>query len=307
MCGHTFLYSPPVRAVRDLIDAGELGELYFVSRQSRQPRPSPARRERDLGSRPARLLDSPLLARRPAEDDPRDRAGLDRPGHRRRRVHDDGVPIGVDRERRAQLARAQQAAANRDRRLARRWSSTRTARAEAIKIFDRGVDLQGSRDLRRIPALLPKRATSSRRSCRPRSRSRCRSPISCERSAPGERPQCDLGLARDVVRLAEAAHASLASGGERVALRGGHASCHRSRDAVLRTPLCALPSPMRLRSSTRAFRPSPAASARDSALRRLLAAGDAVAVMVALAHCARRLPGRRRPGTGSCGASSWFR
>ena len=31
MCGHTFLYSPPVRTVRELIDAGELGELYFMS------------------------------------------------------------------------------------------------------------------------------------------------------------------------------------------------------------------------------------------------------------------------------------
>src|SRR2546421_7573719 len=27
MCGHTFLYSPPVRAVRELIEAGELGDL----------------------------------------------------------------------------------------------------------------------------------------------------------------------------------------------------------------------------------------------------------------------------------------
>jgi predicted dehydrogenase len=31
MCGHTFLYSPPVRKVKQLIDAGELGELYFIS------------------------------------------------------------------------------------------------------------------------------------------------------------------------------------------------------------------------------------------------------------------------------------
>jgi predicted dehydrogenase len=31
MCGHTFLYSPPVRAVKDLIDTGELGDLYFIS------------------------------------------------------------------------------------------------------------------------------------------------------------------------------------------------------------------------------------------------------------------------------------
>jgi predicted dehydrogenase len=31
MCGHTFLYSPSVRAVRALIEAGDLGDLYFVS------------------------------------------------------------------------------------------------------------------------------------------------------------------------------------------------------------------------------------------------------------------------------------
>jgi predicted dehydrogenase len=31
MCGHTFLYSPPVRAVKSLIDQGELGDIYFVS------------------------------------------------------------------------------------------------------------------------------------------------------------------------------------------------------------------------------------------------------------------------------------
>src|SRR5262245_59493193 len=31
MCGHTFVYSPPVRAVKSLIDAEELGEIYFLS------------------------------------------------------------------------------------------------------------------------------------------------------------------------------------------------------------------------------------------------------------------------------------
>jgi predicted dehydrogenase len=31
MCGHTFLYSPSVRAVKGLLDEGELGELYFIS------------------------------------------------------------------------------------------------------------------------------------------------------------------------------------------------------------------------------------------------------------------------------------
>ncbi len=31
MCGHTFLYSPAVRAVHDMISQGELGAVYFVS------------------------------------------------------------------------------------------------------------------------------------------------------------------------------------------------------------------------------------------------------------------------------------
>jgi predicted dehydrogenase len=31
MCGHTFLYSPPVKTVKTLIDELELGDLYFVS------------------------------------------------------------------------------------------------------------------------------------------------------------------------------------------------------------------------------------------------------------------------------------
>jgi predicted dehydrogenase len=31
MCGHTFLYSPPVRAVRRMLDADGLGEVYFAS------------------------------------------------------------------------------------------------------------------------------------------------------------------------------------------------------------------------------------------------------------------------------------
>jgi predicted dehydrogenase len=31
MPGHTFLYSPPVMMIRELIEAGELGEIYFIS------------------------------------------------------------------------------------------------------------------------------------------------------------------------------------------------------------------------------------------------------------------------------------
>jgi predicted dehydrogenase len=31
MCGHTFLYSPPVRAVKRMISEGKLGDIYFIS------------------------------------------------------------------------------------------------------------------------------------------------------------------------------------------------------------------------------------------------------------------------------------
>src|SRR5690349_10902605 len=31
MCGQTFLYSPPVRAVKRMLDSGELGDVFFIS------------------------------------------------------------------------------------------------------------------------------------------------------------------------------------------------------------------------------------------------------------------------------------
>jgi predicted dehydrogenase len=31
MCGHTFVYSPPVRRIKELLDRSELGEVFFVS------------------------------------------------------------------------------------------------------------------------------------------------------------------------------------------------------------------------------------------------------------------------------------
>ncbi len=31
MCGHTFIYSPPVRAIKRMVEAGTLGEIYFIS------------------------------------------------------------------------------------------------------------------------------------------------------------------------------------------------------------------------------------------------------------------------------------
>ena len=31
MCGHTFIYSPPVRAIKRMLEAGTLGDIYFIS------------------------------------------------------------------------------------------------------------------------------------------------------------------------------------------------------------------------------------------------------------------------------------
>ena len=63
MPGHTFLYSPPVNRIRELIHAGELGEIYFISmsRVNLGLHQSDVSVIWDLGS--ARLLDPPVLAR----------------------------------------------------------------------------------------------------------------------------------------------------------------------------------------------------------------------------------------------------
>ena len=31
MCGHTFIYSPPVRAIKEMLESGILGDIYFIS------------------------------------------------------------------------------------------------------------------------------------------------------------------------------------------------------------------------------------------------------------------------------------
>ena len=33
MVGHTFVFSPPVRKVKEIIERGELGDIYFVTTQ----------------------------------------------------------------------------------------------------------------------------------------------------------------------------------------------------------------------------------------------------------------------------------
>ena len=49
MVDHTFLFTGAVRKIRQLIDDGALGKIYYYDSIAGQPRPVPARRQRGLG------------------------------------------------------------------------------------------------------------------------------------------------------------------------------------------------------------------------------------------------------------------
>ena len=85
--------------------------------EPREPRIAPVRRQCRVGSRPARFLDPSLLARGDAVPRRGDEPQLHLPEHPRRRFHQPRVRTGCHRTRRALVARAEQAAANDDRRL----------------------------------------------------------------------------------------------------------------------------------------------------------------------------------------------
>ena len=94
MPGHTFLYSPPVRTDPRADRLGDARRDPLHLDEPGQPRPAPVRRERRLGSRPARLLDPPLLARRDARArSPRSSARCIIPEGIRRRVHQPRVRL----------------------------------------------------------------------------------------------------------------------------------------------------------------------------------------------------------------------
>jgi predicted dehydrogenase len=217
MCGHTFLYSPPVRAVRELIHSGDLGKLYFVSAS----RVNLGLHQRDvsviwdLGPHDFSILlywlgGAPNTIRATGRDSIvpgiADVAFVTM-------EYGSGLIASVElswlapsKLRRTVIVGSKRMVVYED------------GGAEAIKIYDRGVDYRdpetfGEYQLsyRSGDILSPKLATEE--------------PLALEvgaflRAIRGERPEHDLSLARDVVRLAEAAHVSLANGGERVALTG---------------------------------------------------------------------------------------
>jgi predicted dehydrogenase len=218
MCGHTFLYSPPVRAVRELIDSGELGKLYFVSAS----RVNLGLHQRDvsviwdLGPHDFSIL----------------LYWLGRAPNTIRATGRDSIVPGiadvafVTMEFGSGLIASVELswlAPSKLRRTvvvgSKRMVVYEDGGAEPIKVYDRGVDYKdpetfGEYQLsyRSGDILSPKLSTEE--------------PLSLEVGdflraiSSRERLPHHLSLARDVVRLAEAAHTSLANGGERVGLSG---------------------------------------------------------------------------------------
>ena len=140
MPGHTFLYSPPVDAIHELIASGELGELA----SSRRAGSTSGLHQSDvsvMGSRPARLLDPALLARRNADARQRAHPRLHRSGDPRRRLHRPRVRFRYDRARRAFLA-----APSKLRRTtivgSKKMVVYDDTSNEPVRVFDSGVDLK---------------------------------------------------------------------------------------------------------------------------------------------------------------------
>ena len=155
MPGHTFLYSPPVTLIRDLIASRRARRDLLHLDEPREPRPSPARRQRRLGSRRrttsrscATGWTSMPVSRR------RDARGLHHAERPRCRVHQSRVRLGHHRARRALVARAEQASPDDDRRLAED-GRLRRHEQRAGPHLRLGCDLPDPADVRRVPAHLP--------------------------------------------------------------------------------------------------------------------------------------------------------
>ena len=146
-----------------------------------------------------------------------------RPG---RRVHQPRVPLRDGRARRALLARAEQAAPDGDRRLARRWSSTTTRANEPVRIFDSGATIPD-------PETFGEYQLSYRTGDIVSPRIEATEPLSleladfCESILEGTPLVSSAAVGLDVVRTIEAVDRSLAEGGIPVRVDGAEldASC----------------------------------------------------------------------------------
>ena len=92
MVGHTFVFSPPVRKVKELIDAGELGDIYFITTQ----RVNLGLHQKDVSViwdlAPHDLSILYYWLGEAAASRQRHRPRLHRPGHPRRGLHQPALP-----------------------------------------------------------------------------------------------------------------------------------------------------------------------------------------------------------------------
>ena len=255
MPGHTFLYSPPVNKVSDLIREDVLGEVYFVT-SSRMNLGKYQPDGVDLRPRAARPLDPAVLAR--AADR---RGGGDGPQRLPGRACPETAFLtltfasGAHGQRPDLVAGPAQGARDGRSSAAGGWSSTTTPRAdEPVRVYDRGMEFEHAGELRRVPAHLPQR-----RHRRPAGRgapSRCSLELQdfATRSAPGARPARTPSSAVEVVAAIKRPPAlanrgepvklgvqsswlsRLTTGGRRPLPFGPGGACGRTRSGRQRTP-----------------------------------------------------------------------
>ena len=168
MPGHTFLYSPPVNKVRDLIREDVLGEVYFVtSSRMNLGKYQPDGVIMDLAPHDLSILlywlEQPVVevaatARSIFQAEMPETAFLTLT-----------FAGGAHGQRPDLVAGPAQGAPDGRSSAAAGWSSTTTRRTdEPVRVYDRGMEFSTPGELRRVPAHLPHAATwSSRGSRRP--------------------------------------------------------------------------------------------------------------------------------------------
>ena len=219
MCGHTFLYSPPVRAVADMLRDGHLGEVYFIS----SSRVNLGLHQRDvsviwdLAPHDFSILLS-WLGEMPISLRASGRASIV-PG-----IHDvafvtltfpSGVLVNVELSWLAPSKLRRTVVVGSERMVVYEDGAP-----EPIRVFDHGVVYEDPETFgqyhlsyRTGDITSPKLSTEEPLAAQLEAFVEC-----CRDGSPG---RADITLARDVVRLLEAADRSLAQGGTEVRISSG--------------------------------------------------------------------------------------
>ena len=217
MPGHTFLYSPPVVAIRELIDSGELGDLYFIStsRVNLGLHQADVSVTWDLGPHDFSILHY-WLGEAPSYVSALSR-GFIMPSIADVAFINLEYSIGHDRARRAVVARPEQASPDDDRRLGEdgRLRRHQHRAGPGLRLRRRASRIRRRSASTGSPTAP---ATSSRRASMRPSRSRSSCATSASRSAPARLRARQLRSGLDVVRMIEAVDQSRELSGARVSV-----------------------------------------------------------------------------------------